>query len=238
MFREQVTPRLPSTGLLIRRLRINCYGCGESQADELLGDLTARGRDPEIGITAHEATITLRIQAIAATEAECQRKIDEASAAIRDRLGPFVFGVEDEELEHVLVRELARRGETISSVDCGSRGWLAQTLARAAVDHPQVFKGSLTFTNGAAASAFFNEAQSPEQLAAACRDRFQSTYALVIGELPEVSLEQLARGDRQSEVGLAISTGYRRERITLNGNPAILWARLGKTVMNLLRLNP
>ncbi|HVJ67918.1 MAG TPA: molybdopterin-binding protein, partial [Caulifigura sp.] len=60
MFAEQVIPRLPSSDEVIRRYRIHCYGCGESQADELLGDLTARGRDPEIGITAHEATITLR----------------------------------------------------------------------------------------------------------------------------------------------------------------------------------
>ena len=45
MFLEQVRPRLPGGAMLIRRAQINCFGLGESHTEELLGDLTARGRD-------------------------------------------------------------------------------------------------------------------------------------------------------------------------------------------------
>ncbi|MCI0436841.1 MAG: molybdopterin-binding protein, partial [Gemmatimonadetes bacterium] len=82
MFRQQVLTRLDAGERAIRRLRINCFGVGESQAEEILGDLTARGRDPDVGITAHEATITLRITAQGTTVDECQAKIEQARLTI------------------------------------------------------------------------------------------------------------------------------------------------------------
>src|SRR5690606_13579445 len=99
MFVEQVRPRLPMSGAVIRRARLNCFGIGESDTEQLLGDLTARGRDPEVGITAHEATITLRISAHGRTPQECDERIAEAAGQARRLLGHYVYGIEDEELE-------------------------------------------------------------------------------------------------------------------------------------------
>ena len=129
MFFEQVRPKLTGNGRVIRRFRINCFGIGESATEELLGELTARGHDPEIGITAHEATITLRIIAVSDSVEDCRRKIDEASADIRARLGDYVFGIEDEELEEVVVRELNARRETFATVEWATAGGLAQRIA-------------------------------------------------------------------------------------------------------------
>src|SRR5690606_11270962 len=61
MFVHEVLPRIAGSGRVIRRAKVHTFGAGESDVEEMLGDLTARGREPEIGITAHEATITLRI---------------------------------------------------------------------------------------------------------------------------------------------------------------------------------
>ena len=97
MFLKEVVPRLPGGNLVIQRARVNCFGVGESKAEEMLGDLTARGRDPEIGITVHEATITLRIVAHGKSAEECRVKIDAAKAAIRERMGEQVFGEEDDQ---------------------------------------------------------------------------------------------------------------------------------------------
>jgi nicotinamide-nucleotide amidase len=243
MFVDQVVPRLPATGVVIRHHVINCYGCGESQAEELLGDLTARGRDPEIGITAHEATISLRIQAIATSEELCRNKIEAAAQQVRERLGRFVFGVEDEELQDVVLAALTQRLETLSTIDCGSRGWLASALMSAVPESTSCLRGSLIFANAADSLRWLAKdaaaALGPpdvELLATACRNQFGSTWAIAIGELPDVRGDELALGSWRSEIALAGPPGVRKVSMALGGNPAILSARLGKTAMDLLRL--
>src|SRR5229473_1927767 len=97
MFEKQVRPRLVamgfSGGVVVQR-KINCFGAGESAIEEKLMDLTRRGQSPEVGITASDATISLRILARANTIEEAKAQIEPVEKTIRERLGSFVFGAD------------------------------------------------------------------------------------------------------------------------------------------------
>ena len=69
---------------VICHYRIKCFGVGESDLEAMLPDLIARNRYPLVGITVHQATITLRITAEGET-AEAARAAMEPT--IRDDSG-------------------------------------------------------------------------------------------------------------------------------------------------------
>jgi len=132
MFDEQVKPRLLArglgTGVTLER-RIHCFGAGESAIEEKVVDFTKRGHVPEVGITVSDATVTLRIRATAATHAEAEEQIAPVATAIRERLGDFVFGCDDEELHNVAVRLLKENNLTVATAESITAGLLAHRLS-------------------------------------------------------------------------------------------------------------
>ncbi len=243
MFFEQVRPRLPGGARVIRRARIHCFGLGESHTEQLLGELTARGRDPEIGITAHEATITLRIVAEGMSEDECGRKIAAAREEIQRRLGHYVFGEEDDELEHALIRMLRDRSVTLATVESGTGGYLAQCLTGVPGFEPAYLGGCVVPTTEARRNLLglddAGEAVSGEvakAMAVAGRERFRSDFALAVTQYPPLDPALVMSGAPAAYLALAGKADVAVQEISLAGNPAILRSRTARSAMNLLRL--
>ena len=132
MYHEQVKPRLLKLGLgggLFMERKINTFGMGESAVEEKLLDLTRRDHRPEVGITVGDATVSLRILSTGQTIEEVQAQTAPIEAIIRQRLGELVFGVDDQELQEVVVN-LAR--EKLAMIGCAegvTGGLLTQRLA-------------------------------------------------------------------------------------------------------------
>ncbi len=225
MFREQIVPRLPTAFRVILKSRINCFGCGESQAEELLGDITARGRDPEVGITAHEATITLRTIAHGASRTECQAKIAATEVLIRQRLGDYIYGVEDEELEDVAARELTSKRSTLWTEESGTMGVLAQRWMRT---------GSASYRGGLVTRELQASLNELTSRATQLQSERQTDYVLIVSSFPSPPTE-LGGTPVKALVVLTGPAGQTaHEEVVLSGNPAIHESRTAKVASKLL----
>jgi nicotinamide-nucleotide amidase len=107
---------------------LKCFGVGESQLEAMLPDLIQRQRDPQVGITVHRATITLRVTAAGEDEAACRRKIEPTLQTIHACLGSLVFGEEDDELQHAVYHQLDQRQLTLAICELGTKGIVTQWL--------------------------------------------------------------------------------------------------------------
>ncbi len=228
MFQEQVKPRLPGGDVLIRRARINCFGIGESATEEILGDLTARGNDPEVGITAHEATITLRINAQGSNEAECLAKIEGARKIIRAKLSEFVFGEEDEELEYVIMRDLVKQGKSFATVEHATAGLLAQWIAHVP-DATDCYRGGNVSVSSFGSSEISLKAQAED-----FRKAVDADYVIAIGG-EAIRTNESGRLISEIPVVLIGDDVRVQELLTWTGNPAITKSRTAKCALNLLR---
>jgi nicotinamide-nucleotide amidase len=131
MFDEQVVPLLKARGLggrvIVHRV-LNLFGRGEADIESNALDLTARGRRPEVGITASDATISFRVSCDGATEEEAQREIEPTLAIIRERFGELVLGENEINVTEALVLELERTGLTIATAESCTGGLIGSRL--------------------------------------------------------------------------------------------------------------
>ncbi|HWA98412.1 MAG TPA: CinA family nicotinamide mononucleotide deamidase-related protein [Pirellulales bacterium] len=237
MWDGSVRPALVALGAgqkIIVHRRIKCFGAGESDVEARLPDLIRRGRVPQVGITVSDATITLRITAEGSSEEECQRLIEPTAQIIRDCLGTLVFGAEDDELQDVVVRQLAARGQTLATCEWGTEGLIARWLASAAGETTALRAAQVVACDFAANTisnqtiASYETADGVAALATGCRAGFDSDYGLAIGRFPVEGNE--------AWVALASREGVQTRSISLAGHSAIIKPRAAKQALNVLRL--
>jgi nicotinamide-nucleotide amidase len=110
-------------------------------------DLTARGRIPEVGITASDATISFRITGIGATEAEAQEMIRPTAERIYERFGSLIVGEGTDDVAEGLFVQLGRTGSTIATAESCSGGQVAQRLTAIPGISASFLGGAVTYSN-------------------------------------------------------------------------------------------
>jgi nicotinamide-nucleotide amidase len=233
MWQASVAPAvlamLPEAATIVQR-RIKCFGAGESAIEAMLPDLVRRGRDPLVGITAHEATITLRIAARGRDAEECTAKIAATERLIRDCLGELVFGVEDEELEDAALAAVAATGGRLAIGESGTGGASAALAGRA--EASRLASGLTGVLMGAILLPRDNGDDS-HALARQAREQFAADVTLGIGPIRRAE-------DGRGVVSLTLLRGRSLETVEhrLAGDPELVIRRAAKAGLDLVRRGP
>ncbi len=121
--------RFHLSGVIKTRV-IHTAGVGESQIDDLVGDLEAMS-NPTVGLAAHSGQVDVRITAKAGSESEAKVLIQSVEEVVRKRLGGWVYGADEDTLEEAATNNLHRKGWSLAIVEAGLGGKLIQRLAAA-----------------------------------------------------------------------------------------------------------
>ncbi|MFZ5633969.1 MAG: CinA family nicotinamide mononucleotide deamidase-related protein [Bacillota bacterium] len=131
MIDNQVVPLLqkkigPAVSIIKSRVLKLC-GIGESKVDETLDELL-RGKNPTLAPTAKFTEVHLRITAKASSNDEADRMIDGMDRRVRELLGDYIYGIDDETLPEVVGKMLAAKKFTLAAAETCSGGCLSHLI--------------------------------------------------------------------------------------------------------------
>lgn len=107
---------------------LHTAGVGESQIDEKVGDLEELTH-PVVGLAAHSGQVDVRISANAPTREEALALIGTVEAEVRQRLGNWIYGADQETLEDTAINLLKEKNWPLTVVEGGLEGKLLRRFA-------------------------------------------------------------------------------------------------------------
>jgi nicotinamide-nucleotide amidase len=149
MFTDQVMPRVAHSteGPTVVAGKLRCFGAGESDIAQKLGDLMKRGRNPLINCTCGSGEIVLHIVATAAEPKTAQAMIEADKTVLRKCLGNWVYGEDDQTLAAIVGNLLRDRHKTIALAESCTGGLLSQMLTDSPGASEYVRAGWVTYCN-------------------------------------------------------------------------------------------
>ena len=127
MWEHHVEPTL-AVGAVLRSRTLKMLGIGESMAEEALGELV-RSTAPTVVTKAKNDGVHVRITDKDADAATMDARIAKMEAVVRERLGEYVWGTDDDTLGSVIGRRLSERGWHLATAESLSGGDVARALA-------------------------------------------------------------------------------------------------------------
>ena len=126
---------------------LHTFGVGESKLETVIDDLVRTQKNPTLALLVRPTGVIIRITAKAADEAAASHLIAPIEEEIRRRLGDVVYGVDEEELEEIVGRELHARGLAVATAESCTGGLVASRLTDVAGSSDYVKGGIVSYTN-------------------------------------------------------------------------------------------
>ncbi|MGQ9525194.1 MAG: competence/damage-inducible protein A [Armatimonadota bacterium] len=153
MVEEHVVPYLRdilgTQRKVLRSRTLRLVGIGESMAEQMVADLI-RDWNPTVAPLLSGYEVHFRITASGSDPAQVEDMIARKEAQLRNRLGDYVYGADNDTLESVVVRLLIERGLTIAVAESCTGGLVGHRITN-------VPGSSRTFLCGV--TAYANEAK-------------------------------------------------------------------------------
>ncbi len=150
MFEQSIRPEIEA-GLVRRAVilttRINTFGLGESTVAQKLGELMDRPRNPQVGTTTADGIISVRVRSRFDDPNQAQRELERTVTQIDERLGPIVFGRDEQSLQQSAIALLQQRGLRVATAESCTGGLLGKMLTDVAGSSAVYVGGWVTYTN-------------------------------------------------------------------------------------------
>ena len=249
MFEESVLAELQrfagKQAVVIRKLR--CFGTGESNIAELLGNLCRRGRNPRIDFTASRGVITLHIIATAEDKSQAQKKAEKDEKLLTDKLGEIIYGTGDQTLAEVVGQKLAQQKKTIAVAESCTGGYLAKLLTDIPGASRYFTHGWITYSNSAKTSELGVPAhlieehgavseQVAQAMARGAKKRAGTDFAIGL-----TGIAGPTGASKQKPIGLVyisvdFDSGCETKRFIFHHDRDSIRLRAAQTALNMLRL--
>lgn len=134
LMQEKVIPYLRTRYTLgiIKAHILKAAGIGESMLDEMLGRDLLSASNPTVGLAAHSGQIDIRITAKADTAQQADAMIADVAQQIMAKVGRYIYGVNDEKIEHAVIDLCAKHRLRLALVEVGIAPVISETLQKVA----------------------------------------------------------------------------------------------------------
>ena len=249
MFEVSVLPELTrlSTEQVVVVRKLRCFGTGESNIAESLGDIMQRGRNPLINCTVKHGVITLHIIATARDKIQAQQMAEKDEKTLRNKLGELVYGTGEQTLAEVVGEKLAQQKQTIAVAESCTGGCIAKLLTDIPGASRYFTHGWVTYSNGAKTSELGVSAhlieqhgavseQVAEAMARGARKRAGTTFSIGVTGIAGPS-----GANEKKPVGLVFISvdsdyGCETKHFIFHHDRDSIRLRAAQTALNMLRL--
>jgi nicotinamide-nucleotide amidase len=225
---------------------VHVGGRGESEVSAIVEPLLEGRTDVMLAFLAKAQGIQVRLTAHGTDPADASLAAQPAVDLVVAALGSDVIGVDDDDLDTVVVRSLAAAGRTVATAESAGAGALTARMGRVPGASAVLRGGAIVYATDAkrdvlGVDAALLDAHGPVSaevtaaLAAACRERFDADYGLAVtGVAGPTGVGQVAVGT--VFWALAHPDGHVETHTRmLNGDRASVVTRLGTAALDLLR---
>jgi nicotinamide-nucleotide amidase len=151
MFLEELKPVLAERvggRVFLRRRVLRTCGMSESAVNQAVQDILKKGR-PAVGLTAKETGVDIRIVAEESSSERAQAEVEKAAAAVRERLGDAIYGVDGQDMEEVVGALLKQRRLKLSVAESCTGGLIGARITNVSGSSEYFERGAIVYGNQA-----------------------------------------------------------------------------------------